>query len=180
MFSTVSLPYDALQDLPPLEFKLMAALLRYANKAGECWPVLRQLAVDIGKSEATVCRTMQRLAERGCFDIRRRPGNGRYFYRIASKFLPRWPKKSRLASMQDGLAQAAREEANLTKQAKKDARTRARPGPVSAQDASQWRARLAGWVKSGFWPVMAGPKPDEPGCDVPPQLLAEYRKGIQK
>ena len=185
MFSIVALPYQTLQSLPPLEFKLMAALLRYVDKAGGCRPALRQLAVDIGKSEATVCRTMKRLAEEhGVFAERRRPGNGRYFYRIAERFLPRWPGKRpaedpSCTTTQDGLAQPARQEANPIKQAR-GAHPRGRFAKSGIAEgylpdpADRWQARVRSWVRSGgkFWLADWGPRPNEVGCWAPPGLLA--------
>jgi hypothetical protein len=182
LFQIVALPYAALQDLPPLEFKLMAAVLRYANKAGECWPALRQLAADIGKSEATVCRAMRRLAQEfHCFAERTRPGNGRYRYKIAERFLPRWPgkqppKSSSCSIVQDGLAQPARQEANPPKQAR-EARERARfakprlsYGEIPDERA-RWEPRLRSWRQSKFWLPLWGPKPDEAGCFAPVSLM---------
>jgi hypothetical protein len=162
MFATVAVPFDALQPLPPLEFKVMTALLRYADRAGRCWPALRQLAVDVGKSEATVCRAMKRLADDwGCFDERSRAGNGRYRYRIAARFLPRWPR------VQDGLAQPARQEALPRKQldswrfAKFEKVEEGLPAPV------EWGPRLRSYRKSGFWLEVWGPRPGEAGCFAP-------------
>ena len=186
MFQIVALPFDALQALPPLEFKLMAALLRYANKAGECWPVLRQLAADIGKSEATVCRAMQRLANTfNAFTERCRPGNGRYRYKIAERFLPRWPGRKpppdpSCMVVQDGLAQAASQEANPAKQAR-EARPRDRLGfagktaGLPLDPASQWRKRIESWWRSGckFWLAEWGDRPGQPGCLADPRLIRE-------
>ena len=170
MFAIVALPYDSLKDLPPLEFKLMAALLRYANKAGECWPTLRQLAVDIGKSEATVCRAMRRLADDyGCFTERTRRGNGRYRYRIAERFLPRWPSQSSdCTTVQDGLAPSARQEAKPVKQTR-DSLARFAKIDEGLPRATDWEPRLRGWLKRGFWLPAWGPRPNEPGCWAPLQ-----------
>ena len=63
----VAVNFEAFQALPPFEFKLMTAMLRYVNRSGECHPALRQLADDVLASEATVSRAMTRLEERGCF-----------------------------------------------------------------------------------------------------------------
>ena len=49
---------------------------------------------------------------------------------------------------------------------------------VGRDDAKQWRARLNGQVpgeKGGYWAVEQwGPRPGEPGCLVPPAILAEF------
>ena len=98
MFAIVVIPFEAFQALPPFEFKLMAAVLRYVNRRGECCPALHQLAADVLVSEATVSRAMTRLEQSGCF-TRERQGNGRYLYRITGRFLtPRRKSHSRGAS----------------------------------------------------------------------------------
>jgi hypothetical protein len=184
VFKIIAVPFDAFQDLPPLEFKVMAAALRYVNRAGECWPTLRQLAADVRKSEATVCRVMQRLAgQYGAFTERKRAGNGRYHYRIAARFLPRWPGKrqpeARLAAVQDGLAHAASQEANPIKQDSK-ARERARYAWQSGKQeglppdpADQWRMRIRSWLESRFWLPAWGDTPDRPGCMAPARIIKE-------
>jgi len=122
MFAIVAVPFEAFQALPPFEFKLMAAVLRYVNRQGECCPALYQLAADVGSSEATVSRGMSRLEQHGCF-TRERQGNGRYLYRIGERFLARRigkPKidgnratpsnRPHLAPVQDSLSHGARQE----------------------------------------------------------------------
>jgi Helix-turn-helix domain len=178
VFQIVAIPFDALQHLPPLEFKVMAALLRYVDRVGRCWPALRQLAQDVGKSESTVCRAMQRLAaDYGCFVERRRPGNGRYRYKIAARFLPRWPGKQPkqrqdIAAMQDGLAQRASEQAIPIKQeeAPRQRDRFAKPRVSFSEmpdDRAKWDARLRSWRQSRFWLPLWGPKPTEAGCFAP-------------
>ena len=183
MFAIVALPYDALRDLPSLEFKTLTALLRYVDKLGRCWPSLRQLAADIGMSEATACRAMKRLADYGVFDERARPGNGRYRYRIAARFLPRWPgkqppKSSDCTAVQDGLAQPARQEAIPAKQTREALSRQRFALSKGSQDGlpdltDQWKARIGSWVRSGgrFWLPQWGEKPGQPGCMVPASVL---------
>ena len=177
LFQIVALPYEALQDLPPLEFKVMTAALRYVNRAGECWPTLRQLAADVRKSEATICRVMQRLAEQySAFAERTRAGNGRYRYKIAARFLPRWPGKRQppdpsCTTMQDGLAQAARHKAEPVKQAREGRFAKSGIGQDGLPRPVDWAPRLRSWAKSRFWLPNWGPTPTEPGCWVPRELL---------
>jgi len=99
MFAIVAVPFESFQSLPPFEFKLMAAVLRYVNRQGECCPSLHQLAADVLVSEATVSRAMTRLEQRGCF-TRERQGNGRYLYRIAERFLARRRIERRLTAQE--------------------------------------------------------------------------------
>jgi DNA-binding transcriptional MocR family regulator len=188
VFQIVALPFDALKDLPPLEFKTLTALLRYVDRLGRCWPSLRQLAADIGMSEATACRAMKRLADYGVFDERARPGNGRYRYRIAARFLPRWPgkqprKSSDCTAVQDGLTQQAGHQANPAKQVRE---TLTRPRFASSKGSQdelpdltdQWKARISSWVRSGgrFWLPQWGEKPGQPGCMVPTSVLLAISK----
>jgi uncharacterized protein YdaU (DUF1376 family) len=44
---------------------------------------------------------------------------------------------------------------------------------VAAWDADTWRAALSRFRELGAWSDPMGPKPDEPGCLAPPDLLAE-------
>ena len=41
---------------------------------------------------------------------------------------------------------------------------------------AKWEARLRSWRKSGFWLPSFGPKPTEPGCFAPAEVL----QGIQQ
>lgn len=43
-------------------------------------------------------------------------------------------------------------------------------------DRLAWKSRIRGWVASGFWSPNFGPRPDQPGCDAPADLIAEARK----
>jgi len=37
-----------------------------------------------------------------------------------------------------------------------------------------WRDRVKFYKKTGIWGAYSGPKPDENGCDVPREILAEF------
>jgi hypothetical protein len=182
LFATVAVPFEAFQDLPPPHFKYLAGLCRFANRDGECCPSQRQLARDLRISEATASRIGQWLEDHGCFTRTRRAGNGRYFYKIDERFLPRWPKTDSpaagLAPAQVGLSQRARQEANPLKHVE-EARVRARfaksprkEGGGLPDDESRWRARVRHWLRNPLsWPADAGPNPNEPGCWVPQKIL---------
>ena len=164
MFAIVAIPFEAFQALPPFEFKLMAAVLRYVNRQGECCPALYQLAADVGSSEATVSRAMARLAERGCF-TRKRQGNGRYLYRVAEHFLARRIRKpglppsrqkleiynsadSHVAAVQDGLSYAARQEVDPSSDQRSSEGEQAALSegeiPIGWEEAAAAERRLAG------------------------------------
>ena len=172
MFAIVAVPFEAFQALPPFEFKLMAAVLRYVNRQGECCPALYQLAADVGSSEATVSRGMSRLEQHGCF-TRERQGNGRYLYRIGERFLARRigkPKidgnratpsnRPHLAPVQDSLSHGARQEVTPSS----DLRSSEGEQQLSQQDEIpvDWEAAAAAERRlAGLGPV---------------NLMAEWRK----
>jgi hypothetical protein len=39
--------------------------------------------------------------------------------------------------------------------------------------AEPWEHRLKGWRKSGFWTASWGPKPGDPNCRMPPELVVQ-------
>ena len=39
-------------------------------------------------------------------------------------------------------------------------------------ERAKWQARLRGWRQSRFWLPLWGPKPTEPGCFAPVEVLA--------
>ena len=185
MFAIVALHYEALQHLEPLEFKTLTALLRYTDKAGRCWPSLKQLGRDVGRSEATMSRVMVRLDAAGVFAERVRREGGRYRYRINARFLPRWPgKASHHAGVQVGLhntpdikqTQFKHEERALTRQ-----RFASSKGSWDGLPdlTDQWQARLRSYVSSGgkFWLPQWGDKPGQPGCLVPASVMAGLPAG---
>lgn len=45
--------------------------------------------------------------------------------------------------------------------------------PAEDADRAQWRTRLKGWSERRLW-LSWGPRPDEPGCHAPPDLLREF------
>ncbi len=49
-------------------------------------------------------------------------------------------------------------------------------GPLPSEDPDWWRwdARCSGWFKRAFWIVEWGPKPGEPRCQAPPELVEKY------
>jgi len=47
--------------------------------------------------------------------------------------------------------------------------------PCVVSEETEWRAHMKhGWVKLGVWDNSMGPRPDEPGCRVPKEILAEF------
>ena len=142
-------------------------LIAFADRTGKCWPSVRTLEKATGTPRSTLSRHLAQLAEEGVITRQRRPG-GVYAYTIASRFLP----ASRGVSHQrDKGVPPARIEEKLGKKTSHFAgfsRSAELPDP-----ADRWQARVRSWIRSGgkFWLADWGPKPSEPGCWVPPDML---------
>ena len=155
MFATLILPFDSYRDLPtPTHRWLMQCLARYTNRAGECWPTMRQLAGDARMSLSTVQRRLAELAELGVFQ-RTRSGVGRAApYRLG--------RKPSVSPSERGVSHVGTQEALPRKQVESSrwrfAKEADLPAPV------EWEPRLRGWAQSRFWLPTWGPKPNEPGC----------------
>ena len=170
----------------------MQCLVGFADHAGRCFPSLRTFAVQAGISKSAAGRDLAELEAEGHLTRTRRPG-GVYVYRIARRFLPHWAREqvSQARDRQREARRARRAEASLRgvpqpgtkeKPGKKNqgtARERASDSPnrkVSygelIDDRSKWEARLRSWRQSRFWLPLWGPKPSEPGCFVPVQMMA--------
>lgn len=53
------------------------------------------------------------------------------------------------------------------------------PGARAESDERvKWRARLEGWKRQRLWLPSWGPKPGEPGCEAPADLVAEVLGGL--
>jgi hypothetical protein len=169
MFATVSIPYEAFADLPPVEFKHLVALCRYANKAGVCTASLVQIAADTQTSKTSASRITARLVERGCIERHRAAGNQRYVYTIAKRFLPVWPSQFEVPDVEPAppdevpktepeVPQRGTQQVSLLSKKKEG---------LSIED----KARLRWWRRNRTWPVHAGPPPSDPDCWIPERLL---------
>jgi len=175
LFQIVAVPFDAFQALPRPEHRWLATCLaRYANRAGACWPTMRQLATDARMSLSTVCRRLGEMADLNVFQ-RTRKGVGRYVYQLAEAYRPRWP--GRVSGLEQGVSQGETPEQVEPDKQTRGARARQRfaKREVSfgelADDRAKWQARLRSWRQSRFWLPLWGPKPDQPGCFVPAEVL---------
>ena len=119
-------------------------------------------------------RHLAQLAEEGVIARQRRPG-GVYAYIIAGRFLPAARGVSH--RREQGVPPAGTEEQQVRKQG-----TRERDSPNQGvsfgeipDDRAKWEARLRSWRQSRFWLPLWGPKPTEPGCFAPAEVL----QGIQ-
>ena len=145
-------------------------LVAYADHAGKCWPSVRTLASATGTPRSTVSRHLAQLAASGIITRQRRPG-GAYAYTIAKAFLP--AQRGVSHARDRGVPRARTEE-----QAGKKtgfARARFADRKVSygelPDDRAKWTARMRSWRQSRFWLPLWGPKPGEPGCFAPAELL---------
>jgi hypothetical protein len=158
LFQIVAVPFDAYAALPRPEYRwLLTCLARYTDQEGRCWPSMRQLAEDARMSLASVCRYLKVLADLGVFQRERRLG-GRYRYRLAESYRPRWP--GRVSSEKLRVSEAGTQEAKPAKHSKEYRFAEFLSVPP-------WEQRLQSWRKSRFWLPNWGSKPDEPGCWAP-------------
>jgi DNA-binding transcriptional MocR family regulator len=179
VFQIVAVPFDAYQALPCAKSRwLLTCFSRYVDRAGKAFPSLRQLAWDARMSLASVSRYMTALERLGVFQRQRQP-DGRYRYVLAEAYRPRWPGRAGrgVSAARQGVARAeTTEQAEPTKQ-REGARARgrfAKPGISFGEipdDRAKLEARLRSWRQSRFWLPLWGPKPTEPGCFAPPEVL---------
>jgi DNA-binding transcriptional ArsR family regulator len=146
-------------------------LVAYADRAGKCWPSVRTLAATTGQPRSTVSRHLAQLTEAGVVKRQRKPG-GVYAYVIEACFLP--ARRGVSHQRERGVPPARTEEQQVKKTGY--ARARFAKSGISfgeiPDERSKWEARLRGWRKSRFWLPSFGPKPTEPGCFAPLEVLA--------
>jgi hypothetical protein len=81
----VQLP-EAAFELDLGEYKALAALLRFADSGGRCFPGMRKLAKVAHMAVGTLSRALKALAQRGAIEIRKRGGTKTNIYFIAEAF----------------------------------------------------------------------------------------------
>ena len=145
-------------------------LISFADRTGHCFPSVRTLAAATGTPRSTVSRHLAQLAEEGVIARQRRPG-GVYAYTIASHFLPAARGVSH--SRDRGVPPGRREEQVAKKTEGAHARFANRRVSFGEMpdDRAKWEQRLRSWRQSRFWLPLWGPKPTEPGCFAPVELL---------
>jgi hypothetical protein len=161
----------------------MQCLVSFADHAGHCFPSIRTFAVHAGISKSAAGRDLAELTEARLITRKRRPG-GVYVYRVARRFLPRWPREQvsqardrktkawharRAEQAARGVPTSGTEE-KPDKKNQGNAHARMSFGEIP-DDRAKWQARLRSWRKSRFWLPLWGPKPGEPGCFAPAELL---------
>ncbi len=146
-------------------------LVAFADRTGRCFPSVRTLAAATGQPRSTVSRHLAQLAAEGVIARQRRPG-GVYAYTVATRFLPAARGVSH--QREKGVPPAPTEEQAGKKTAgarARFARSRVSFGEIP-DDRAKWEARLRSWRQSRFWLPLWGPKPDQPGCFAPLEVLA--------
>ena len=111
------------------------------------------------------------MAAEGVIARQRRPG-GVYAYFIASRFLP--AQRGVSHQRERGVPCTRTEEQKGKKTGYAQARF-AKSGISFGEipdDRAKWEARLRSWRTSRFWLPLWGPKPTEPGCFAPVEVLA--------
>jgi hypothetical protein len=117
----------------------------------------------------------KKLAEDGIIARQRRPG-GVYAYVIAARFLPAARGVSH--AQKRGVPPLRTEENPRKKTTGAGARfagSGIRSGISFGElpdERSKWEARMRSWRQSRFWLPLWGPKPTEPGCFAPVQMIA--------
>jgi DNA-binding transcriptional MocR family regulator len=150
-------------------------LVAFADRTGRCFPSVRTLAAATGQPRSTVSRHLAQLAAEGVIARQRRPG-GVYSYVIEARFLPAARGVSH--TRERGVPPAGTEE----QAGKKTGYARARFAKSGISfgeipdERVKWEARLRSWRQSRFWLPLWGPKPTEPGCFAPAEVL----QGIQR
>lgn len=90
MLATVATPLAAYRPLAHRHKWLLQIIVSFADKQGRCWPSLRTIAEAAGESLSSVQRNLAEMESLGYF-VRRRRWGGSFVYRVAERFLPRWP-----------------------------------------------------------------------------------------
>jgi DNA-binding transcriptional ArsR family regulator len=172
LLSFVPVTFTVYRPLKPRLRWAMQCLVSFADRAGRCWPSIRKLAEFAGLSKSAMSRHLAALVEAGVVTRKRRPGRG-YEYEIDRRFLPRAPVSHPRAK---AVPQQAGQETDPPKQTE---RTRKRARFANREvsfgeipdDRAKWQARLRSWHQSGFWLPLWGPRPNQPGCFAPLEML---------
>src|SRR3954452_18109474 len=172
MLPFVPVAFDLYRRLKPRLRWAMPCLVSFADRTGRCWPSCRKFAVFAGISKSAAQRQLTELVAAGVVARKRRPGRG-YEYQVARQFLPREPVSQ---LRKERVPLPAGQETKPEKQTEKAlTRRRFAERKVSfseiPDERAKWEARLRSWRKSRFWLPQFGPRPGEPGCFTPVELL---------
>jgi hypothetical protein len=166
MLAYVPYTFDLYAPMPRYLHASAARMVSFANRAGVCWFSVRTFARVVGVSPATAGRHLALLTQPIYgFASRRRAADGSGFeYTIAQKFLAR-------GAVSHGRAPGV-SRAHTKNIAVKNKGNFAFGKEVELPDErANWPARMRWWRRDGSWPIDAGPKPGEAGCQVPRELL---------
>jgi DNA-binding transcriptional ArsR family regulator len=164
MLSYVPYTFDLYAPLPRYLHASAARMVSIARRDGVCWWSIRTFARLVGISKSTASRHLAVLTQAFGFATRRRAGGG-YEYTINARFLPR-------GAVSHGRAPGVPRRGSKNITVKNKGKIAFEKEAGLPDERAQWAARVRGFRQSGFWPVFAGPKPGEAGCQVPRELLA--------
>jgi DNA-binding transcriptional MocR family regulator len=192
LLSFVPVHFAVYRPLKPRLRWAMQCLVGFADHAGRCFLSIRTFAIQAGISKSAAGRDLAELEAEGHLTRTRRPG-GVYVYRIARRFLPQWAREQ-VSQHRDRQREARRarhaepasrgvpergiEEKPEKNNQRKGARARQRFAEHKISfgelpnERAKWDARLRSWRQSRFWLPLWGPKPTEPGCFAPLEVLA--------
>jgi hypothetical protein len=187
MLNFIVTHYDTYRPLELRHKWLMQVLAGFANPAGRCWPSREQIAEATGEHLSWVKRCLPEALALGYLTREPRAGGG-YVYTIAERFRPTRPP---LRAVDGGLKQAPEgpilsvkgpktgpevylEENSITPLTPLTARRSRRAMRQALAPDDRERRQAEGWVRDEFWlrDGTWGPRPDQPGCTLPPDLLA--------
>jgi DNA-binding transcriptional ArsR family regulator len=181
MLTYVPVVFDVYRPLKAHLRWTLQCLVGFADHSGKCWPSVRTLAEVTGIGKSTVSRHLAELTRTGILSRSRKPG-GVYVYRIDSRFLPAGAKLSqaeakvsqtRAEKPDRAVPPAAPEEKTLLEENTR--RPNSHVGTITAapldSETFRWRARLRQWRDQELWVASYGPRPNEPGCRAPRDLL---------
>jgi hypothetical protein len=168
MLAFVPVAIDAYRQLAPRLWPVMQALVAHADRAGCCWPSVRRIADLTGVPRSTISRYLAALERDRHVSRTRKPG-GSYTYRIAVQWLPSAVSHRRRTGVPSGRTEEQTGKKTGHAQAR-FAERRVSYGELP-DDNTKWDARLRSWRQSRFWLPLWGPKPTEPGCFAPAELL---------
>lgn len=165
MLTFVPVRFDLYRPLKAHLRWTLQCLVAFADRAGRCFPSVRKLAEVVGLGKSSVSRHLAALEREGVVKRTRKPG-GAYAYQIDGRFLPAARGVSH--PQETGVPPVRTEE----KTPKKTGGATRFEDDRTLPRSPEWELRLRGWLRSRFWLPQWGPKPSEPGCFVPPALLA--------
>jgi DNA-binding transcriptional ArsR family regulator len=168
----VPVVFDVYRPLKPYLRWTLQCLVGFADHSGKCFPSVRKLSEVSDVPRSTVSRHLAELVKSGAITRTRRPG-GVYTYQITARFLP----ATRVSHARAAAVPPARAVAVPPVRREEQPIKNRSDSPVGVteelRERWKWGARTRQWHNSGgtHWPLQWGPRPEEPGCQIPHDLL---------